>query len=167
MKQKPIAAGLVAGVLLLAATDAGACGATLFGTGQGSRFQAYRARIPANVLIYATPQLADTSAAAEPAIQDGLRKAGHQVTVVSDADSLSAALAERRYDVVIADAGDAQAVADQLDGSVARTGVVPVVAKGAAPAGFAPDRFAQSLRASAGIGQFLKAINDAMSARIK
>ena len=164
MNKKLVTAGLVAGLSLAAVADAQACGATMFGTGQGSRFQAYRARVPANVLIYASPQLADSSATTKPAIQDGLRKAGHQVTVVSDADALSAALAERHYDVVIAGAGDAEAVAQRVDGSENPVGIVPVVG-GSTGSPFDTERYAQTLKSNAGIGQFLKAINNVMALR--
>lgn len=159
--------GLIAASLSMAPIESQACGATLFGTAQGARFHAYRARVPADVLIYASPQLADSSATTEPGIQEGLQQAGHRITVVTDADSLAAALKDRHYDVVIAGAGDADAVASQLDGSGKVTSVLPIVDKSSGGRSFAPDRYAQTLRASAGIGQFLKAINKLMEVKIQ
>ena len=167
MKTTSLSAGLIAGALLLSAADTQACGSTLFGTGQSSRFHAYRARVPANVLIYASPQLADSSATTEPKIQDGLKRAGHKVTVVADADSLSAALAEGHFDVVIADADDAQVVANRLDGSGQSAGIVPIVGESSDPSAVSLVGYPQTLRASAGIGQFLKAIGNVMSVRAK
>jgi len=164
MNRKLVTAGLVAGLSIGAVTDAAACGAALFGTGQGSRFQAYRARVPANVLIYASPELAGGSKATDPAVQDGLSRAGHKVTVVSDQAALTEALKSQRFDVVIASSGDTETVARELDPSASTTRILPVVASAGSGAGSAD--YAQALRASAGIGQFLKALNKLMEAKL-
>ena len=164
MNKKLVTAGLVAGLSIGAVADAQACGATLFGTGQGSRFQAYRARVPANVLIFASPELAGESKAADPAVQDGLSRAGHRVTVVSDAKALDEALKSNHYDVVIASSNDADTVAQRLDPAAARTQILPVIA--ASGSGSAAEGYAQTLRAGAGIGQLLKALNKLMEAKL-
>ena len=143
MNKKLVTAGLVAGLSLGAVADAQACGATLFGTGQGSRFQAYRARVPANVLIYASPELASGSKATDPAVQDGLSRAGHKITVVSDANALSEALKNNRYDVVIASSADAETVAQRIDPAAAKTRILPVVASSGS--GSANASYAQTL----------------------
>ena len=167
MNKTLLSTGLIAAALSLVPGESQACGATLFGTGQGTRFQAYRARVPANVLIYASDQLADSSATTEPGIKDGLEKAGHKITVVSSADALSAELKAKHYDVVIAGAGDADTVADQLDARAGKgTGIVPIVSKTSA-ASLSPERYPTSLRTGAGIGQFLKAINSVMALKVK
>ena len=164
MSKLSIATALAA-ILFLGSSDALACGATLFGSGQGSRFQAYRARVPANVLIYASPALAQSSATEGSRVPEGLRSAGHKVTVVGDADALAAALREQHYDVVIAGAGDAEAVAQQVDGSGPGTGILPVVSKSSGASSMVPDRFPESVKFNAGTGQFLRAINNLMAAR--
>jgi len=166
MNKTLLSTGLLAAAMALAPSVAEACGATLFGTGQGSRFQAYRARVPADVLIYASEQLAGTSATSEPGIQQGLEKAGHRITVVNDLDALGAALKAGHYDVVIASAGDADTVASRLEGGAQPTGIVPVVGKSSG-GGYSPERYPYSLRASAGIGQFLKVINSVMAQQLK
>jgi len=163
MNKMLIAAGLLAGSLSTLPIDAEACGATLFGAGQGSRFQAYRARVPADVLIYASPQLADSSATTEPGIQAGLKKAGHRVTVVSDADALASALSQHDFDVVIAGAGEADAVAQQLGNPGKPVGVLPIAVGEGDGAGLSRERYPQLLAGGANLGQFLKAINQLMS----
>ena len=163
MNKMMIAAGLIAGSLSAVPLDAQACGATLFGAGQGSRFQAYRARVPADVLIYASPQLATSTATSEPGIQAGLKKAGHRVTVVSDADALASALSGQRFDVVIAEAGEVDAVAAQLGNAGRPVGVLPIAVGESDGAGLSRERYPQLLAGGANLGQFLKAINQLMS----
>ena len=167
MRTRSIATALAA-VLFLGATDALACGATLFGTGQGSRFQAYRARVPANVLVYASPELARGGASDDARVPNGLRRAGHTVTVVGDADALADALAAGRFDIVIASAGEAETVARQLDpDSDLTAGILPVVGQASDDHALVEGRYLESVRIDAGIGQFLKAINERMAARAR
>lgn len=167
MRKLGLIAVCLATGLSLAPPEALACGSTLFGTGQGARFQPYRARVAAEVLIYASPQLAASSAADEAGIQAGLKQAGHSVTVVSTPEALASALGSAHYDVVIASAGDAETVAGQIDGRGARTDILPLVDRTTAVAGFSASDYAQSLRASAGIGQYLRSINKLMELRLK
>ncbi|MEO6065922.1 MAG: hypothetical protein ABIP49_09120 [Lysobacterales bacterium] len=163
--KKPLISTLVTGVLLVAAADAFACGETLFRTGQGMRYNSYAAPRPATVLIYSDA----TSATAknERELRQGLEKAGHRVTVVSNAEGWSTATGARPFDVVIADLAEIDALTESMASASAKPDFLPVVTRSDGTERELRARFAWCVREGAGVGQYLKAINKVMEARVK
>jgi CheY-like chemotaxis protein len=145
---------------LLLATPAHACGEGQFNMGQGLRYQGYLAPRPATVLIYDDGAVAPE----RKALYAGLQRAGHHVTVVRDAGSLSRALDATRYDVVISDLADADAIATRGAQAAARPPLLPVVERSARNQP-ALRRFHAFLLDGASLGQYLKAINQLLAVR--
>jgi hypothetical protein len=151
--------------LLLAAACASpvalACGESMFNTGKGLEFQAYLAPRPATVVIYGTPDpTASDKQRAE--LVSGLEAAGHRVVVVDDVDAYAQAVHAQKVDLVIADAGAIDSLAG-AQGDIAAPRLVPVLAKGTRPESAQGGRFELFLRGGARLGQYLRAIDKAVS----
>lgn len=152
MKMTILTTVLLVGTLALVQRPAQACGEGTFNMGQGLRYQGYLAPRPATVLVY------DDGAADRKVLYAGLQKAGHKVTVVGDADALSQALRERRFDVVIADFADATMVESSASTS-AKPRLLPVVERSRRNAPEVRSRFNLFLLDGASLGQYLKSID--------
>lgn len=138
--------------LALAPPPAQACGESLLRTGQGLRYQVYKAKVPATVLVYAD--------AARPEVLTGLEAAGHRITLAANAAALDQALLARRYDLVMADAADVGAVGARMQVHAVRAELVLVV-----PEHAMAQRHANAIDVDASLGQYLKRINQIMKAR--
>jgi hypothetical protein len=163
MKSSP-RIGLVFVPLLLAgafAAPAHACGESMFNTGKGLEFQSYLAPRPATVLIYGTPD-PTASDAQRAELISGLEAAGHRVMVVSDVDAYAQAVRAQKIDLVIADASAIDRLAG-AQGDTAAPRLVPVLARGSRPESAQGGRFELFLRGGARLGQYLRAIDKAVS----
>ncbi len=117
---------LIAAVsIVLASADLTACGdkyirlAARLGPG-------YVAEHPANVLIYMPPNSAVPAAARKIGLHDSLKRAGHHVSAITRESDLEAALAARPYDIVVADAASAAALAPVLQRAHGHPTLLPV-----------------------------------------
>lgn len=153
----------IVSALALAPLPAQACGEGMFNTGKGLPYQAYLAPRPAAVLVYSTP---DASGAEQDALHAGLQKAGHTVTVVRDADSLKRAIGEHRYDVVISAFDVVDAIPTQVTAGETPPSILPVVARSARNSPQLRDRFDLFVLDGASLGQYLRAINKTVAARL-
>ena len=149
--------------LLVATPPAFACGEGMFNTGKGLSYQAYLAPRPAAVLVYADPA-SGSQEARQTALFAGLRKAGHTVTVVSDPGTLKRTIAEKKYDVVISSIDGIDAVA-AVEGAQS-SAWLPIVARSARNSPEVKNRFDLFLIDGASLGQYLRAINKSITARI-
>lgn len=147
--------------LALVCFGAYACGEGQFNMGHGLRYQGYLAPRPATLLVY------DAGADQHAALYDGLKKAGHKVTVVGSADAMSQALHAGHYDVVIANFDDAAALQARAVGTSVKPGVLPVVARNRRNAPEVSSQFKLFLVDGASLGQYLKGINQLLSLRVK
>jgi hypothetical protein len=139
---------------LCASFAAHACGEGMFNTGKGLPYQAYLAPRPAAVLVYAE---SGDGATRDDALYAGLQKAGHNVTVVRDAQSLRDAMREHHYDVVISSLDTVDAVTSAE--SERPPTVLPVVARAVRNSPEVKNRFDLFLLDGASLGQYLRAIN--------
>jgi len=90
---------------------------------------AYVAEHPANVLIYMPPNSAVPAAARKLGLHDSFKRAGHHVYAITRESELEAALSARRYDVVVADAAAANALAPVLQRASGSPTLLPVYDK--------------------------------------
>ncbi|MEZ5291357.1 MAG: hypothetical protein R2745_09760 [Vicinamibacterales bacterium] len=101
-----VAASMLADVGRLAA-----CGDKFLGAGRGPRFsRVYAAIYPGRLVLY-TPARGDLAGMRRQGLDKALRRAGHQVAVVTDREALARALEERAVDVVVVDAPQVSDVA--------------------------------------------------------
>lgn len=153
---------LLAGVVAVAAASPVlACGESMFNTGKGLEFQAYLAPRPATVVIYGAPDPSATDAQRAELVK-GLEAAGHRVVVVDDVDAYAQAVSAQKVDLVIADAGAIDALAG-APGVATAPRLVPVLARGTKPDAARGGRFELFLRGGARLGQYLRAIDKAVS----
>lgn len=152
---------LLAGTLGAVSDAALACGESMFNTGKGLEFQAYLAPRPATVVIYGTPD-PSASDAQRAELVKGLESAGHRVVVVDDVDAYAAAVRAQKVDLVIADAVAIDTLAGAQGNAVAPR-LLPVLARGARPETATGGRFELFLRGGARLGQYLRAIDKAVS----
>jgi len=105
---------LVAAVVVLCSTPNVpllACGDKFFQIGRGERFsRAYRSVHPGELVIY-TGGSPKGKGLADPRLQKHFTKAGHRVTLVNTAASLSTVLQSRAVDVIITDDSGSAAIA--------------------------------------------------------
>lgn len=145
----------------LAASASLACGEGQFNMGQGMRYQGYLAPRPATVLVYDDAG-GGTDSAERAKLYKGLEMAGHRVTVVQDADAFSKAVADKRYDVVIADLSDVDQLSSDAGLLASQARLLPVVNRKARNAPELRSKFSLMLVDGASLGQYLKAINQAL-----
>ena len=121
-----VALFLVAAPPLL--TVASACGDKFLLVGRSARFnQAYAAIYPATMLLYARPGRAASSAILDPKFQASLTRAGHRVEVVKDEEQIAALLQAGRFDLVLTDVEDAEAISFKAQFAPTKPTVMPVL----------------------------------------
>src|SRR6186713_2485631 len=93
----------VAALMLADLMPIAACGDKFLGAGRGPRFsKVYAAVYPGRLVLY-TPAKGDLAGMNKQGLDKALRRAGHQVSVVSDRAALMKTLQERPVDVVVVD----------------------------------------------------------------
>ncbi len=106
---RPLVPILLAAALV--APPALACGEGIFSMGDGLRYDGYLAPRPVEILVFEP----DGSASDERiAVYRGLARAGHRLTVVTDATRVPEAFAGKRFDVVVTEDAYAPALAKVL-----------------------------------------------------
>ena len=156
-------------VLPVAGSDLLACGDKFLVISRGTRFQrATIDRPPAKILIFANPASNLPRALEKAKAEETLSRAGYRPLSVSDAAALEQALAQDKWDLVIADLADGGAVRGRLQGRSGAPMVVPVVYR--ATGGELAEAKRDYLRVVKGplkSQAFLEAIDDAAALREK
>ena len=160
MKITAICTGLFSLLLGVSVGPAMACGEGMFTSGKGLPFQSYLAPNPASILILAEAPRSD-----EDRFYQGLERAGHELVVVNDEQSMQRELRARRFDIVISSlkAADTVAVQPSEEGWAPR--LLPVVARSQRNSSELRSRFDLFVLDGASLGQYLSVINRALSAR--
>jgi hypothetical protein len=126
MKRFAVALAAVLGVSLFA-TPLLACGDKFVVLGRGVRFhRVHAAKHPASILVYMNPGSRVAQAEKEFQLQALLKLAGHKPVAVEGA-ALAQALSSKKYDVVLADLGDAATLEHEVTSSASKPVVVPVL----------------------------------------
>lgn len=120
-----VLAALVAGS---ASSELAACGDKFLRAGRSARARNYGAIHPAKILIYKPG--ADKKGLDK--WQASLQRAGHKPFAITQPAALPKALAEKKYDLVIADFGDAETVKAQFPAETAQPPFLPIVHNGSA-----------------------------------
>ena len=116
MKRRIGLVAVLAAVGLWTSMDLLACGDKFLVAGRGTRYQRPKNFRAASILIYANPSTGLESALAKLPVDSVLKREGHRATRVATDEELSAALANERFDVVLAASGDAAKVDRLLAG---------------------------------------------------
>lgn len=142
---------LLSGVLILVPAAALACGESRYRLGHGVRFQTMQAPVPATVLLY--PGTAGQENA------EGLRQAGHEVTVADNRGQLLELLSANRYDVVIAPYDDLLAAEPQTGQAASPARLLPLAERGSDQEGLGRSRYGESLNPDSSLRRWLKTIH--------
>lgn len=139
-----------------------ACGETLFRTGSSMRQHMQSSQTPARILVLADANRDQPEQ--QERLYSGLRRVGHQVDEVTDADALTAALQAAEYDLVLAHQSEVPALMVQLadrDAAEAEDRgptLIPILAQGTRKL----EPFKVCVKDGAELGSVLRAIARAM-----
>jgi hypothetical protein len=125
--RKAFLAFLVVVFVLLNFHSAGACGDKLLAMTRSIGI--YKAYVPwrtASILIY---QVQSGSPLKDKQFQSSLKQAGHKVQTIDNASQLDQALSGKKYDLVLAEIGDANSLSQRLASLHANPSVLPVLHK--------------------------------------
>jgi hypothetical protein len=172
-RSKAMRKALIIALVVLAASIArsvgmDACGDKFLQVGRGAKFRAYAAIYPASILIYSRGAPGASTAIRERGLQASLMAAGHTLTMVEDEQLLEQALKSDKFDLVLADVGDATSLERKVQSSPTRPTVLPVMYKPTkAEAEALEKQLNCRLKASDRSDRYLTIIDDAMKARAK
>ena len=167
--RKPFIAALALGIIVFTAAVAFACGDKLALIGAFGRFHQVNAGIhPASVLAYAPKNSALPEVVRDLQSQAALKRVGHKFYAVEDSTKLDEALRTGKYDLLLADAADAESLERQAQSAPSRPTLLPVVYKSSkAEANAVEKRFHCVLKAPASPSNYIAAIDDAMELKLK
>jgi hypothetical protein len=101
-------------------------------------------------------------------VQPVMRKVGHKVRVVEDADGLDSALKAGKYDLVVADMASAGEISQHLSSAPSRPVLLPVAFKASKEEqSAAQKKYHCLLKAPSGVESYLSAIDQAMDWKLK
>ncbi|SEB08559.1 hypothetical protein [Variovorax sp. YR216] len=117
--------------LCAAASQAHACGEVMLRALGTMRYHAFVTRNPAAILLYSDDPTGNAKrpAATDPRLHDNLEKVGHKVSMARGTGELAHALAEHRYDVIVAYADDMLGATDQFTKATPEPKLIPVLDK--------------------------------------
>lgn len=156
------AMALVVGAWSFIESPAHACGDKLVSLVRGIRFQrAYQAARPGSILIYAGAGGEQT--VKETKLQSSLKRAGHDIQIVTDSSQLDEVLRAQHFDLVLADVAEVADLSQRLASVPHRPRVLPVLYKPTkAQMTAAEKEFGFAIKAPAKSTQHLEAIDEAM-----
>jgi hypothetical protein len=138
-------------ILALLASNAFACGESLFRVGKGVAFREYSAPLPGSILIVANTE-------AELALVERLSAAGHDIHVVSDPSEIGEELQNHDIDVVLAYYSEREVVEDEMS-SMASATYIPVAMDGTQEVSEASEHYQRSLSNEDSVLKYLKTIH--------
>jgi hypothetical protein len=138
--------------LVLVAGETMACGESVFRIGKGVHYRAYSAPIPGTLLVIART-------AAERAIAEQLRQAGHKVLLVDSDDGLATELSQNRVDVILAPADERAAIESSTAALSSPPGWVPVFEPGKAVSQAVRSDYGRGVSSDDDVRKYLKAIH--------
>ena len=127
MRRILLGVGLVSGALLLAWTEARACGDKFLVIGRGVRYQrAHGAVQRASIVMYLDPKGHLEAVLKESRLEANLKLAGHTLRSVADRSELGEILRSERYDILLADISEMVNLEGEVQ-SAARPFFLPVI----------------------------------------
>ena len=150
MRLHSVSAFVAACLVSLPATNASACGESLFRVGKGVNFRQYTAPLPGSILVVAGTEV-------ELAMVEHLAAAGHDVRVVSEPDQIGDELKEHDIDIVLAYFSQRDEVSAQT--SASSVTYLPVAVEGSDEESAAKHLYEQSLSSDDNLKTVLKTIH--------
>jgi hypothetical protein len=152
--------------LLLVGTIAWACGDKLMLV-MGSRSSQIRPLHPAAILVY-PGQSAGAPLMRSLQSQAAIRKAGHRLQIVEDSAGFDDALKAGKYDLVMADVADANALSQRVSSAASKPVLLPVAFKASKEEqSAAQKKYHCLLKVPGNSDNYLDAIDRAMELKLK
>jgi hypothetical protein len=129
MRRFVLGASVCFALILLFATPGLACGDKVLALSRALKLR-YVSAHSASILVYARDGSPSAAAMLDATLQSTLKKSSQVLKIVSDPAELVQVLDRGKYDLILADAGDAESLERQLQASTLRTVVVPVLSQG-------------------------------------
>jgi len=127
MRNHALAAMLCAGMVACCGISANACGDKLLVLGRGIRLEALLGNRTAKILAYQHAGTHGADLIADPEFQLALKKAGYQLRIVRDTEELEVALRLGKYDLLLSDLADTNAVESTLQSAAAAPALIPIL----------------------------------------
>ena len=160
---------LLAGITAFTSLAALGCGDKLSIAGLTVRYRQVNAGAhPASILAYARQDSAFSGVLSDIQSQKAVKQIGHKFHAVEDSGQLIEALKTGKYDVLMADASDAEALQIQIQSAPSKPALLPVVYKSTtkAEANAIEKRFRCVLKAPGSPNNYIAAIDDAMALKL-
>jgi hypothetical protein len=166
--RKFIFTGILLASFALITTAAFACGDKLMLNFGSLQFRQVYARHPASVLAYVRQNSPVAGVVRQLELQPVLKQSGHKFYAVNGPAGFEEALKTGKYDLVLADAADAESLEHELEGAPLMPSVLPVVYKSTrVEAASVEKKFRAILKAPGSVEYYLAAIDQAMEVRVK
>src|SRR5215471_11123796 len=127
MNRAALGAMLGASVFLFSAVPSYGCGDKLLVLGRGIRPEALLGNRTAKILAYQHAGTHGADLIADPEFQLALKKAGYQLRIVRDTEELEVALRLGKYDLLLSDLADTNAVESTLQSAAAAPALIPIL----------------------------------------
>jgi hypothetical protein len=166
--RKLLSTGILLASFALISTAALACGDKLMLNFGSLQFRQVYARHPASVLAYVRQNSAVAGVVTQLELQPVLKQTGHKFYAVDGPARLEEALKTGKYDLVLADAADAESLEHEVQETPLMPSVLPVVYKSTkVEAASVEKKFHAVLKAPGSVEHYLAAIDQAMEVRAK
>src|SRR6185295_16734601 len=126
MRRRAIAVVTTAIALFCISADLGACGDKFLRIGRSARLKNYNSIHPASILLYRKATSKDKDV---KDFEAQLKKAGHKAVVVPHGSAIATLVSTGKFDLIIADRKDMEALKAELRSVTAPPGFVPLVDK--------------------------------------
>lgn len=127
MHKRALVAILSAGMVVCCGVSAWACGDKLLVLGRGIRLEALLGNRTAKILAYQRTGTHGAELIADPEFQSALKNASYQLRIVYDTEELEVALRLGKYDLLLSDIADTDAVEPTLQSAVAAPALIPIL----------------------------------------
>lgn len=127
MRKRALAAILSAGMVACCGVSAWACGDKLLVLGRGIRLEALLGNRTAKILAYQHAGTHGAELIADPEFQSALKNAGYQLRIVRDTEELEVALRLGKYDLLLSDVVDTNAVEPTLQSAATAPALIPIL----------------------------------------
>lgn len=168
MRKLALAVLLSAGVVVCCGVSANACGDKLLVLGRGIRLGTLLGNRPVKILAYQHAGTHGADLITDSQFQSALKSAGYQLRVVRDTEELEVALRLGKYDLLLADTADSDALESTLQSSAAAPTLIPIVYQPTkADLVTVEKRYRYVLKASRKGGGNLSAIEQALETKLE
>jgi hypothetical protein len=127
MRKRALAAIVSAGMVACCSVSAWACGDKLLVLGRGIRLEALLGNRTAKILAYQHAGTHGAELIADPEFQSALKNAGYQLRIVRDTEELEVALRLGKYDLLLSDVADTNAIEPTLQSAATPPALIPIL----------------------------------------